>query len=229
MPTSHHHKSTQLCYQEKTFYLNSCSNITRPLWPYSFIITCRIQATYHQCQTTRQVCLQRLCNMQEGSSQDRDTVDGAAACFQSYTDTTLHHHRHRLCWSLQGHTRKLVLVKAYLALFICFATKAVHIEIVSDLTTEAFLASLKQFIARRGLPAEVHIDNGTNFKGAKNDLTDLYHLLSMPTSIAAINSYLLSQRVTWHCMPEHASHFGGLWEAAVKSIEMRDRHTMPRL
>ncbi len=54
-----------------------------------------------------------------------------------------------------GHTRKPVLVKAYLALFVCLATKAVHLEIVSDLTTEAFLASLKRFISRRGLPTEI--------------------------------------------------------------------------
>ena len=46
----------------------------------------------------------------------------------------------------KGHTRKPVLVKAYLTLFVCFATKAVHIEVVSDLMTEAFLATLKLFV-----------------------------------------------------------------------------------
>ena len=45
-----------------------------------------------------------------------------------------------------GHTRKPVLVKAYLAIFVCFSTKAVHIEAVSDLTTGAFLATVKSFI-----------------------------------------------------------------------------------
>ena len=120
------------------------------------------------------------------------------------------------------HTRKPVLVKAYLALFICFATKAVHIEIVSDLTTEAFLASLKRFIARRG-PAEVHTDNGMNFKGAKKDLADLYRLLATPTSIPSINSYLLSQRI---CIPERAPHLGGLWEAVVKSTKYHLRRVI---
>ena len=55
----------------------------------------------------------------------------------------------------KGHTRKPVLVKAFLALFICFSTKAVHLEIVSDLTTEAFLACLKRFVARRRLQSEL--------------------------------------------------------------------------
>jgi hypothetical protein len=107
-----------------------------------------------------------------------------------------------------------VLVKADLALFVFLP---VHLEIVSDLTTEAFQASLKRFISRRGLPTEIHTDNGTNFRGAKNDLADLYHFLANATS--TISSYLLTQRITWHCIPERSPHFGGLWEAAVKSTK----------
>ena len=52
----------------------------------------------------------------------------------------------------KGHTRKPVLVKAYIAIFVCFSSKAAHLEIVSDLTTEAFLACLQRFVSRRGLP-----------------------------------------------------------------------------
>ena len=119
----------------------------------------------------------------------------------------------------KGHTRKPVLVKAYIAIFVCFSSKATHIEIVSDLTTEAFLACLRRFVARRGLPQEIHCDNGTNFRGAKNDLNDLYQFLKSNTTLSAINSYLLSQRIQWHCIPERALHFRGLWEAAVKSTK----------
>ena len=119
----------------------------------------------------------------------------------------------------KGHTRKPVLVKTYIAIFVCFSSKATHIEIVSDLTTEAFLACLRCFVARRGLPQEIHSDNGTNFRGAKNDLNDLYQFLKSNTTLSAINSYLLSQRIQWHCIPERAPHFGGLWEAAVKSTK----------
>ena len=111
----------------------------------------------------------------------------------------------------KGHTRKPILIKAYLALFVCFSTKAVHLEIISDLTTEAFLACLKRFIARRGgPPAEIYSDNGTNFKGAKKDLIELYRFLSTPSTDSTISSYLLSQRITWHCIPEHAPYFGDL-------------------
>ncbi|GFX36234.1 probable RNA-directed DNA polymerase from transposon X-element [Trichonephila clavipes] len=49
-------------------------------------------------------------------------------------------------------------------------SQAIHLEIVSDLTTEAFLAALKRFVARRGRPIEIHSDNGRNFVGANNEL-----------------------------------------------------------
>ncbi|UYV69062.1 hypothetical protein LAZ67_6002216 [Cordylochernes scorpioides] len=60
--------------------------------------------------------------------------------------------------------------KAYIALFICMFSKAIHIELVSNLTTEAFLAALRRFIGRRGRPAEINTDNATNFVGAYKDL-----------------------------------------------------------
>ncbi|GFS91900.1 DUF5641 domain-containing protein [Trichonephila clavipes] len=56
--------------------------------------------------------------------------------------------------------------KGYIALFVCLATKAVHIETVGDLTTDSFIAALHRFSARRGAPRHIYSDNGTNFVGA---------------------------------------------------------------
>ena len=119
----------------------------------------------------------------------------------------------------KGHTRKPVLVKAYLAVFVCFSTKAVHIEAVSDLTTAAFLATLKRFVAKRGRPQAIHTDNGSNFVGARNDLQELYQFMTSTDAQASIHSFLLTNRISWHTIPERAPHFGGLWEAAVKSAK----------
>ena len=114
----------------------------------------------------------------------------------------------------KGHTRRPVYIKAYLAIFVCFSTKAVHIEVVEDLTTEDFLAALRRFISRRGLPSQLHSDNGSNFGGAKNDLNLLYKILRENQS--SLSTYLLSQRIQWSCIPDH---FGGLWEGAVKAAK----------
>ncbi len=51
-----------------------------------------------------------------------------------------------------GYTRKPVYIDSYICVFICMATKAVHIEMVLNLSTADFLATLRRFISRRGLP-----------------------------------------------------------------------------
>jgi hypothetical protein len=60
--------------------------------------------------------------------------------------------------------------KHYIALFMCLATKAIHLEVVEDYTTAGFLAAFRRFVSRRGLPAHMYSDNGTNFHGADREL-----------------------------------------------------------
>ena len=119
----------------------------------------------------------------------------------------------------KGHTRRPVLVKSYVCIFVCFTTKAAHLEAVSDLTTEAFIAALKRFVSRRGLSQELFSDNGSNFIGAANDLKDFYSFLSSQPFQNSFSHFLLSQKIVWHFSPERAPHFGGLWEAAVRSTK----------
>ncbi|XP_055527937.1 uncharacterized protein LOC129720474 [Wyeomyia smithii] len=104
-------------------------------------------------------------------------------------------------------------------IFVCFSTKAVHIELVSDLTTSAFLATFRRFSSRRGLPAHVHSDNGKNFEGARNEITELYLWLNSKRNREGIETNLANNGVTWHMTPPKTPHFGGLWEAAVKSAK----------
>ena len=108
--------------------------------------------------------------------------------------------------------------KAYIFLFVCFSTKAIHIELVSALTTSACIAGLKRFVSRRGLPSTIYSDNGTNFIGARNELTALQDLLSTGSD-SSLTSYAASRGVEWVTIPPRAPHFGGLWEAAVKSCK----------
>ncbi|GFT37617.1 integrase catalytic domain-containing protein [Trichonephila clavipes] len=78
--------------------------------------------------------------------------------------------------------------KVYVCVFICFTVKAIHLEIVSDLTTEAFLAALKRFVARRGRPIEICSDNGRNFVGANNELRKILKALFKAQIEAILNS-----------------------------------------
>ncbi|XP_062712488.1 uncharacterized protein LOC134289857 [Aedes albopictus] len=106
--------------------------------------------------------------------------------------------------------------KAYISVFVCFVTKAVHLELVSDLSTPAFLNALRRFIARRGCPTHIHSDNGKNFEGARNALHELYQMLQREKASGFIATHCSSQGIQWHMTPPKAPHFGGLWEAAVK-------------
>lgn len=119
-----------------------------------------------------------------------------------------------------GRLRTAKLEKAYIAIFICLATKAVHIELVSSLTTDAFLNSLKRFIARRGKVTHIYSDNGTNFQGASNTLKDLYRMLHHKSHQDKVDQLLKEDFIEWHFIPPHAPHFGGIWEAAVKSAKI---------
>lgn len=106
--------------------------------------------------------------------------------------------------------------KSYLCLFVCFSTKAVHLQLVCELSTSAFLAALRRFISRRGRPIHIHSDNGKNFEGAKNEIAQLFAMLAAAHHIDEINSFCASEGITWHLTPPKAPHFGGLWESAVK-------------
>ncbi|XP_043487123.1 uncharacterized protein LOC122514394 [Polistes fuscatus] len=110
-------------------------------------------------------------------------------------------------------------VKIYGCIFVCMCIKAVHIELVSDLSTDAFLAAFRRFTGRRAIPAHVYSDNGTNFVGANNQLKDLYALINSDEYKTKIHNFATDQRISWHFNPPLSPHFGGLWEAAVKSFK----------
>lgn len=109
--------------------------------------------------------------------------------------------------------RKSRQYKVYIAVFVCFTVKAVHLEYVSDLSTDALLAALHRFVARRGCPTDIYTDCGTNFVGASNQLRAL---VNDPDCKERLIANVTS---SWHFNPPAAPHFGGLWEAAVRSAK----------
>lgn len=115
--------------------------------------------------------------------------------------------------------RSTRFTKCYVAIFICLTTKAIHLELVSDLSTRAFIDALKKFVSRRGIPLHIHSDNGTNFVGASNELPKMLHDASS-TAGQLVAYELLKDNIQWHFNPAHAPHFGGIWEANVRVMKM---------
>ncbi|XP_026819102.1 uncharacterized protein LOC113557746 [Rhopalosiphum maidis] len=121
--------------------------------------------------------------------------------------------------------RKARQYKIYVAVFVCFAVKAEHLEVVSDLSTNAFIAALNRFVARRGLPTDIYSNCGTNFLGAAAQLKNLINRRDNQGQLSA------SIQSVWHFNPPGAPHFGGQWEAAVRSaktllIRIMGEHTI---
>lgn len=103
--------------------------------------------------------------------------------------------------------------KTYVAVFVCFTTKAIHLDVVSSLTTAAFIATLERFTGRRGKPVEIFSGNGTNFIGTDKGLARFLQTGTAEAQNDAISSHLSKQGIQWSFMPPAAPHFGGLWEA----------------
>lgn len=108
--------------------------------------------------------------------------------------------------------------KAYICLFICTVTKAIHLELVSDLTSSAFIAAFRRFTARRGHCQDLWSDCGTNFVGASRELNVAFKNSKSNVS-KEISELLANNNTNWHFIPPGSPHFGGLWEAGVKSVK----------
>ncbi|XP_055622277.1 uncharacterized protein LOC129765865 [Toxorhynchites rutilus septentrionalis] len=109
--------------------------------------------------------------------------------------------------------------KGYICVFVCFTTRAVHLEAVSSLSTRAFLAALRRFIARRGHCGHIHSDNGTNFVGAAREIREWYKRRASDEHNTQVANYLSMGGTQWHFNAPASPHMGGLWEAAIKSAK----------
>lgn len=126
----------------------------------------------------------------------------------------------------QSRIRRTLITKGYICVFVCMATKALHLELVSNMTTKTFLSAFHRFTARRGKPSQVYSDNGKNFVGARNELHKLYRLFNNRDIADEINNHLANDNIRWHFIPPAAPHWGGIWESGVKSVKHHLKRTM---
>ncbi|XP_075170259.1 uncharacterized protein LOC142242579 [Haematobia irritans] len=118
--------------------------------------------------------------------------------------------------------RACKITKGYVCVFVCFSTKAIHLEATSDLSTTTFLAAFHRFISRRGCPKTIFSDNGTNFVGASREMEKELRSVLKEGRDKVCSAYQF-QQLSWQFIPAGAPHMGGLWEAAVKSFKTHFR------
>lgn len=117
--------------------------------------------------------------------------------------------------------RGIRTTKGYIVIFVCMSTKAMHIELVSDMSTNAFLAALRRLMARRGIVSEMYSDNGKNFVGANNVL--IRENMKVDEDV---KKFAKTENIKWHFLPPYSPHMGGLWEAGVKSVKYHLNRTL---
>lgn len=92
--------------------------------------------------------------------------------------------------------------KAYLALFVCMSTKAVHLKVIWDLSTDSFLAAFDRFLSRRGIPIEIFSNCETNYVEAAREFKALFSETSTRNAVQSRTQCL------WKFNPPAAPHFG---------------------
>ncbi|XP_062610110.1 uncharacterized protein LOC134271902 [Saccostrea cucullata] len=96
-------------------------------------------------------------------------------------------------------------------MFTCLVSRAVHVELVEELSSSSFINALRRFVAVRGPVKQYRSDRGTNFVGAAKELNIDAHFVES----GEVGQYLAENGASWLFNPPHASHFGGAWERMI--------------
>ncbi|KAM7424138.1 hypothetical protein PAMA_000472 [Pampus argenteus] len=105
-------------------------------------------------------------------------------------------------------------LKRYGLLFTCLCSRAVHIEMLEDMTTDALINALRCFIAIRGTVRHIRSDQGTNFVGAKNEMAKALKELNKER----VAAYLADNQCDFQMNTPHSSHTGGVWERQIRTV-----------
>lgn len=110
--------------------------------------------------------------------------------------------------------------KVWICIFTCAVYRAVHLELVTSMSTHSFVQALRRFVARRGRPKTIFSDNGTNFVGAENLLSQL--------DWQEVMKFSVNERIVWRFNPPSAPWWGGFWERLIGILKQLLRKVLGR-
>ena len=105
--------------------------------------------------------------------------------------------------------------KVYGCLFTCFHSRAIHLELLENASTEDFLQAFRAFVARRGCPRLMFSDNGRNFVKAAKEIRTLYKKINWKK----VEQEGKLKNIEWFFNVEKAPHMNGLAEKMIASAK----------
>ncbi len=105
-------------------------------------------------------------------------------------------------------------IKRYGLIMTCMASRAIHIELLDDMMTDAFINGLRCLISIRGPVQTIRCEQGTNFVGAINELKVALQEVKEP----AVKKFLADNQCQFLLNTPHSSHMGGSWERHIQTI-----------
>lgn len=115
-------------------------------------------------------------------------------------------------------------LKRWAMLFTCLTVRAVHIEVVHSMSTDSCIQGVMRFMSIRGCPRQLYSDNGTNFRGASNEIKEFLKTLDKDKIQQTFNSLTTE----WIFNPPASPHMGGSWERMVQSIKATMKKIRPK-
>ena len=114
-----------------------------------------------------------------------------------------------------------VVIKAFVCLFTCASTRAVHLELTRELSTSLFLQAFRRFVSRRGMPATLISNNAKTFQAASRQIRTIVRSEEE-------QRYITNNRIEWKFIIEKAPWWGGFWERLIQSVKKILRKTVGR-
>ena len=118
-------------------------------------------------------------------------------------------------WKVRGEVNKRTTGKCWACIFVCLASKAVHIEIICGYSTDNFLLGLQNFGSLRGWPGKIFSDPGSQLIGAANELVQAWKLMSQ----SEIQKLCLSKKTEWIFSPADSPHYQGAAESLIRVVK----------
>ena len=116
--------------------------------------------------------------------------------------------------------------KVWICLFTCMSTRAVHLELVSDLSAKSFMLCLRRFMSRRGVPERIISDNASQFKLTKTTIERAWTNIVKDSDV---KTYMANHDIKWFFITQFAPWQGGFYERLIGLVKRSLRKSIGRL